>query len=141
MIKPLSVNKCFAQPKGTNRFKTKEYKAFEEELRLSLPNIEIPKGVPLFVFFQWGMSNYGSSDVDNPTKPAMDVISARYGFNDKQVCTILLDKIKVPKGEEFLRFFISTADDPRLLDYLTNVANRCGELMNSHQKDDLILTG
>ena len=61
--KPLSVNACWQG----KRFKTPEYKAYEKEILLLLPNkYEIPEG-DLQVRYEFGLNTM--ADWDNPVKP------------------------------------------------------------------------
>ena len=97
-IKPLSVNEAY---RG-RRFKTKEYTAYKKALMLMLPNIEIPEG-NLSLSIKWGFSSAGS-DIDNPCKPFIDCLQARYGFNDNRVSVLHLEREKVSKGNEFIEW-------------------------------------
>lgn len=102
-IKPLSVNSAFQG----RRFKTPEYKTFEKLLLMSLPNrLEVPQG-KLTVLFEFGFSSV-LSDADNPVKMTMDVLQKKYSFNDRDVFRIEVDKVIVKKGEEYIKFEITT---------------------------------
>jgi len=100
--KPLSVNDVW---KG-RRYKTDEYKQYERDISFMLPRIKIPEG-KLRVEFEFGFSSAGS-DVDNPVKPFMDILQKKYGFNDSRVYEILLKKIIVKKGSEYIKFIINS---------------------------------
>ena len=97
-IKPLSVNQCW---RG-RRFKTPKYKAYEKELLLKLPNIKIPNP-PFEVYSEFGFSS-ASSDLDNPIKPLQDILQKKYGFNDKDIYEMTAKRVKVTKGNEYLKF-------------------------------------
>ena len=100
-IKPLSVNEAWMG----RRFKTPKYKTYTRDLLPILPpKIEIPEG-PLQVEYEFGLSNV-QSDYDNPIKPFQDVLQAKYGFNDSQIVEAVVRKIKVPKGQEYIKFSI-----------------------------------
>jgi len=99
-IKPLSVNHAY---RG-RRFKTPEYKSYEKELSFLLPKMTVPKG-KLQVYYRFGFSNK-RSDVDNPVKVFTDILQATYGFNDKQIYKMVVEKIDVEKGDEFITFDI-----------------------------------
>ena len=101
-IKPLSVNKAW---KG-RRYKTQEYKNYEKTLLWTLPRIKIPDP-PYFISYIFGFSS-SLSDADNPVKPFQDVISKKYGFNDKLIKKFLVEVKDVKKGEEFVEFKIET---------------------------------
>ncbi len=100
-IKPISVNACWAG----RRFKTPEYKKFENDLLLLLPPIKLPEP-PYVIYLEWGFSSE-ASDWDNPIKPVVDILQKRYGFNDKLIKRGIVDKLKVEKGDEYLKFKIS----------------------------------
>ena len=100
-IKPLSVNNAWQG----KRFKTKEYKAYEQELLYILPSQKIPEP-PYKISFEFGFSNV-CSDWDNPVKPLQDVMQKKYGFNDRDIVEAFVRKIKVAKGQEY---FIVTLD-------------------------------
>jgi Holliday junction resolvase RusA-like endonuclease len=97
-IKPLSVNDAW---KG-RRYKTEEYKAFEQHVSLLLKPVEIPEG-PLQIHIIWGFSSAGS-DYDNPIKPFQDCLQKKYGFNDNRIQRGIIDKVKVKKGAEFIEW-------------------------------------
>ena len=105
-IKPVSVNQAW---KGS-RFKTKKYKDFEETFSLLLPKLEIPKGY-LEIYFEFGLSAFILSDWDNPIKTAQDVISKKYGFNDNIIVKGIVKKVKVKKGQEYIKFNIKKYEE------------------------------
>lgn len=98
-IKPISVNECW---RGGRRFKTAKYEAFKQEMMYLLPKIKIPSN-RLKLTIKWGLSNK-NSDIDNPIKPFLDTIQEKYGFNDKIVFKLEVEKILVKKGKEFIDF-------------------------------------
>ena len=104
-LKPLSVNKAW---KG-RKYKTDIYKQYEYDLLFLLPNYKIPEG-KLQINFTWGFSNR-LSDADNPCKPTMDILQKKYSFNDSRVYKIVLEKVIVPKGSEFIEFKINSYGD------------------------------
>ncbi len=100
-IKPLSVNEAW---KG-RRYKTNKYKKYHIDCNLLLPGfLVIPKG-DLQIYLEWGLSNFGG-DWDNPIKPIVDIISMRYGFNDNRIIEGKVRKVKVKKGNEYIKFKI-----------------------------------
>lgn len=99
-IKPLSVNKVWQG----KRFKTPTYKAYEQEWFYTLPKLKIPKG-KLSLMIKWGFSSK-ASDIDNPTKPLLDILQKKWEFNDKMIYRLELDKVDVKKGEEFVEFHL-----------------------------------
>lgn len=94
-IKPLSVNDCWQG----KRFKTKQYKNYEAELLLTLPNQKLPNP-PYSIYFEFGLSS-ALADWDNPVKPLQDILQKKYGFNDKEIVEARVIKKKVDKGEEY----------------------------------------
>lgn len=100
-IKPLSVNKSWQG----RRFKTKDYKSYEQELSLILPKIEIPKG-NLEVYYEVGYSNK-LSDIDNFVKPFQDILQKKYNFDDNRIYRMIIEKKIVKKGEEYIKFEIN----------------------------------
>lgn len=89
------------------RFKTPEYKRYERDLLLILPKkIDIPDG-PLSVSYEFGFSAK-TSDWDNPIKPFQDILQKKYGFDDKRIMRAEVIKSIVKKGEEYIKFNIST---------------------------------
>lgn len=106
-VHPLSINKAW---KG-KRFKTKEYEDYEDMVTWLLPsNIKIPDG-KLFVKYCFGLSS-SLADYDNPIKPFQDIISKFYGFNDKMIFKVEVEKKLVPKGQEYITFEILKYEEP-----------------------------
>jgi Holliday junction resolvase RusA-like endonuclease len=99
-IKPLSVNECWQG----RRFKTLAYKSYNKELLFSLPNYHIPKG-KLSIKIEFGLSSK-NADIDNPVKPLLDILQDTYRFNDKQIYKMLIEKVDVKKGKEYIKFII-----------------------------------
>lgn len=99
-IKPLSVNAVWQG----RRFKTAVYKAYEAEMLYTLPELEI-SAHRLKISVWWGFSSK-RSDIDNPTKPFLDILQKKYGFDDRDIYELNLKKIIVKKGEEFIKFDI-----------------------------------
>ncbi len=97
-IKPLSVNEVWQG----RRFKTAKYKAYETELLYRLPKIKVPSG-KLWLKIEFGVSSK-ASDIDNPLKPFLDILSKKYGFNDKQIYELEIYKVDVKKREEYITF-------------------------------------
>jgi len=98
MIKALSVNSAW---KG-QRFKTKAYKDYEQELLLLLPKYNIPEG-KLKAYYIFGLSSK-NADGDNCIKQFQDIVAKKYGFNDKVIYKWDIEKVDVLKGEEFIEF-------------------------------------
>jgi len=103
-IKPLSVNSAW---RG-RRFKTDEYKNYEEVLLFLLPKLNVPSG-KLSVIYIFGLSSK-NADGDNCIKQFQDIISKRYGFNDREIYHWDIKKVDVKKGDEFIEFEIKEFD-------------------------------
>lgn len=70
-----------------------------------LPKMTVPEG-PLMIVFRFGFSNMGA-DFDNPLKPTIDCLSKKYKFNDNNIYEAHVQKVKVPKGQEYFEFEIT----------------------------------
>jgi hypothetical protein len=101
-IKPLSVNKCWQG----KRFKTTDYLAYEKELLYTLPPFDLKRSTdPLHVNILLGVSNL-AFDVDNAVKPLLDVLQKKYNFDDRYIFRLIVEKVLVRKGFEFIEFNI-----------------------------------
>jgi len=98
-IRPLSINACWQG----RRFRTPEYKAYQEELSYLLPKLKIDRNCKLRLTLIVGFSNK-LSDIDNVIKPIQDIMQAKFGFNDHQIHELNVTKEIVKKGEEFIDF-------------------------------------
>jgi len=97
-IKPLSVNQAWQG----KRFKTPKYKNYEREMLLILPKIQI--GIPPYKLkIEFGFSSK-LSDIDNPVKMFLDCLVKKYGFDDRDIYQINVEKYIVPKGNEYIKF-------------------------------------
>lgn len=99
--KPLSVNRCWQG----KRYKTDDYKNYELELFYKLPSIQVPKEGKLRLELNFGLSK--ATDIDNPTKPFLDILQKKYNFNDNRIYELTIKKEAVKKGEEFIEFDIT----------------------------------
>lgn len=103
-VKPMSVNAAW---KG-QRFKSDEYKTFEQYCSYILPaSIEIPDG-PLEIYLLWGVSS-NQADYDNPIKPFQDILQKQFGFDDRRIYDAHISKREVEPGREFIKFKIVRA--------------------------------
>lgn len=101
-IKPLSVNDCW---KG-RRFKTDKYKTYEKELLFTLKSMDVPAGkLELWINVGFGSS---MSDIDNILKPFIDILQAKYNFNDNRIYKIIIEKETVKKDSEYISFGINS---------------------------------
>lgn len=102
-IKPLSVNEAWQG----KRFKTGKYKKYEKDVLFLLPKIKMPEP-PYEIFFEFGFSNI-LSDFDNPVKPITDILQKKYLINDRDIVKASITKVIVKKGNEYIKFKITTA--------------------------------
>ena len=100
-IKPLSINQAF---KG-RKYKTNRYKSYEIEVNNLLKKLKVGDG-KLSVKLVFGFSNT-ASDIDNPVKCFIDICQKRYGFNDKMIYKLDVEKVDVKKGKEYIDFEIN----------------------------------
>jgi len=103
-VKPLSVNQVWQG----KRFKTKAYKDYEKEILLSLKPMEVKSG-KLSLFLRFGLSSK-NADIDNPVKPFVDCLQKRYGFNDRHIYKLEVEKVDVAKGQEFIEFELKSLE-------------------------------
>lgn len=101
-VKPLSVNQCWQG----RRFKTKAYKQYEKALLLLLPDIEFTYQGNIEINIVFGFSSK-TADIDNPLKPVLDILQKKYGFNDRSVYRLMVEKVITKKKEEFINIQIS----------------------------------
>lgn len=105
-IKPLSVNRAWV---GRLK-KTSLHKKYIRDLSLIMPSLTICPDSMLEVFIEWGFSSK-ASDIDNPIKPFLDALESKYGFNDKNIARLILEKKIVKRGEEYIKFDIKRLND------------------------------
>jgi hypothetical protein len=98
----MSINVAFQG----RRFKTPTYKMYETSCLWLLPTIEIPPA-PYEFYYEFGFSSK-LSDLLNPEKPITDIICKKYGIDDRYINRMILHKTIVLKGNEFIKFKIST---------------------------------
>ena len=104
-IKPLSVNACWQG----RRYKTPEYKDFEEECLLLLRNKKMIKG-PVVVYYNCYIKNYSRSDVGNFEKPLSDIITkAGLIEDDRFIKKIVMEKFK--SKEEYIDIIIEKYEE------------------------------
>jgi len=104
-IKPMSVNVAFQGRK----FKTKEYKQYEKDLLLMLPNVKLKiQRVSIDIVF--GFSN-SLCDIDNPLKPFLDILQKKYNINDRDIYKLIVSKEVIKKGNEFIKYQITEINE------------------------------
>lgn len=101
-IKPLGVNRAFQG----RRFRTKEYLQFEKDCLFLLPAGKVPTKQNLTLYLEFGFSNK-LADIDGPVKLVTDILQKKYGFNDNQIYTLMVQKRIVKKGQEYWFFQIT----------------------------------
>lgn len=101
-IKPLSVNEAW---RG-RRFKTDKYKKYERDILSILPPMKVPEG-KLAIAIEFGFSSK-NADVDNPVKCFIDCLQKKYGFNDRNIYVLAIQKQDVKKGAEYIEFEIKS---------------------------------
>jgi len=104
-IKPLSVNECWQG----RRFKTKEYKQYEKDLLLMLPNVKLKiQRVSIDIVFDFSNS---LCDIDNPLKPFLDILQKKYNINDRDIYKLIVSKEVIKKGNEFIKYQITEINE------------------------------
>lgn len=95
-ITPMSINKCYQG----RRFRTKEYKAWQEH------GIYLLKGQyglsgKFHVKIKWYKKTVASTDIDNPVKPVVDLL-VKSGVipDDRYIYKLEVEKHKTPEGQE-----------------------------------------
>lgn len=89
-IKPLSVNRCWQG----RRFKTKDYKEYEEECLWLLKGWQKTEGY-VEVEYKFYLKNYKASDVGNLEKPLSDIITkAGLIEDDRYIKKMTIEKFK-----------------------------------------------
>lgn len=106
-VKPISVNEAYIS--NGPRWKSPKYKSFLRECALLLPNnIKAPEG-QFYVIYEFGFSN-SLSDYDGGLKNFQDILQQKYNFDDRQILGAYIQKKKVDKGNEYIKFKFFAAD-------------------------------
>jgi len=103
-IKPLTTNRAW---KG-RRFPTDLYNEYKADMDSILPEIFIPDP-PYQIEYTVAYSNV-QSDIDNFLKQAQDCIAKKYKFNDRLIYKLIITKVIVPVGKEYIEFNITTIE-------------------------------
>ena len=86
----LSINKAFQG----RRFKTPEYKGYEQELLLKLPKLKQIKG-NVQINYLFKIKNFDMRDLDNCIKLITDILVKRgYIEDDRKIITFTATKVK-----------------------------------------------
>ena len=99
-IKPLSVNQAWQG----RRFKTKAYDKYIRDVMYLLSPLKVSND-KLELEITFGLSNR-AADIDNPLKCFIDVLQKKYDFDDKMIYRLIVNKVIVKKGAEFIEFDI-----------------------------------
>src|SRR3990167_10689864 len=101
-IKAISFNRAYQG----RRFATPELKKYKRDVALLLPPLQIPKTGKLRARYVFGVSSK-ASDADNLVKGIQDILAEVYGFNDKMIYRLEVEKVDVKqKGDEYIMFEI-----------------------------------
>lgn len=104
-IKPLSVNQAW---KG-RRFKTKAYDKYIRDVTCLLSPLKVADS-KLELEITFGLSNR-AADIDNPLKCFIDVLQKKYGFDDKMIYRLIVNKVITKKGHEYIEFNLKKYED------------------------------
>ncbi len=91
---------------GRNTFKKQEYKNYENEIFYQIKGNKLPfkvdNNVELELVFNHRLKNIG--DIDNISKPVVDILQKRLNFNDKHIVALNAKKrhIKELKNDEIV---------------------------------------
>ena len=99
-IKPISTNQLW---KG-KKYKTILYDSFRSNMYHLLPTLHLDKA-PYKLVLEFGCSSK-LSDIDNFLKGTIDCLVNKYNFDDREIYSLIVDKIIVPKGKEYIKFEI-----------------------------------
>jgi Holliday junction resolvase RusA-like endonuclease len=99
-IKPLSVNQAWQG----RRFKTKAYDKYISDVLMLLPKLKVSNEM-LELEITFGLSSR-AADIDNPLKCFIDCLQKRYGFDDKMIYRLIVNKDITKKGAEYIEFII-----------------------------------
>lgn len=115
-IKPMSVNRAWQG----QRFKSRDYLAYEKECLYKLRGPELSITGALGIVLVFGVSSK-LADPDNPVKPFLDILQKKFKFNDNQIYSMIVRKVDVKKGFEFVEYRLLRLDDFNLMapQYLT----------------------
>jgi hypothetical protein len=105
-IKALSVNKAW---RGGQRYRSKDYIEYEAEIWNMLGRHDVDPSDKLMLQMEVGYSNE-ANDLSNSIKCFEDILAKKCGFNDKKIYRLVLDKVIVPKGEEYIDYKLTKID-------------------------------
>ena len=97
-IKPLSVNEAWQG----RRFKTPKYNKYIKDMLTILPPLKVSND-KLELEITFGLSSI-AADIDNPLKCFIDCLQKKYGFDDKMIYRLIVNKDIVKRGKEYIEF-------------------------------------
>ena len=111
-LKPMSVNRAYSVGRKT-MFKSKEYREYETAVNKRLEGHHMSEEMKtgklgLKFKFRFQRSN---SDIDNPVKPLQDVLQKHFGFDDKQVYRLEVEKYHYRGCQPFVEVEITQLPD------------------------------
>lgn len=116
-LAPLSVNRVYGLAKKT-MFKSKQYLEYEKAILERLQGSEMEQQMlegKLRVKYKFGFKR-SNSDIDNPVKPLQDILQNHYGFNDKQIYELEVEKYLCRTIPPFVEFEIELLDEDHLVE-------------------------
>jgi len=87
------------------RFKTPKYNKYIKDMMLLLPSIKAIFDGKLELEITFGLSSV-AADIDNPLKCFIDCLQKKYGFDDKMIYRLIVNKDIVKRGKEYIDFNI-----------------------------------
>ena len=100
-IKPYSVNELINPKKHTRQ----QYRLYLAKIISMMPRLYVSKTKRVSLFIRFAFATE-LSDIDNPLKGFIDGLQAKYGFNDKLVYWLTVEKVVVGRGNEYIEFAI-----------------------------------
>jgi len=101
-IKPMSINEAWFGKK----IRTKAHRDYEERVLNILPDLIIGKP-PYRVSLTFGFART-NSDIDNPTKIILDLLTKKYKYDDRLIYELRIKKEVVGTGNEYFTFQIES---------------------------------
>ena len=118
-IKPLSNNQAWQG----KRYKTKKYLQYQEDLRIYLKTLNLPrleKKQNFWVYYRFGTNKL--QDYDNSIKSFQDILCGELRIDDRYILGAFIEKEVVKKGSEFIKFEVFSSIE-ELLDFAKEMGN------------------
>ena len=105
-IKPMSVNELY---RG-RRYATDALLDYQKDVGLLLPEKEALRSIlgqweQIEAHYTFGTSR--AKDIDGSIKAFQDILSRAYGFNDNRIYRLVVEKVPVKPGDEYIEFELS----------------------------------